>query len=89
VALRNEPEKTVKDLVEGKVRARSEGESAEMTALGLISPDGHPASPGPRIAGKIDLRRLVELFTSGPESVLRLGRGTLTPGAPGCTNEPE
>ena len=87
--MRNEPEKTVKDLVEGKVRARSEGEWAEMTALGLISPDGHPASPGPRIAGKIDLRRLVELFTSGPESVLRLGRGTLTPGAPGCTNEPE
>ena len=71
------------------MRARSEGEWAEMTALGLISPDGHPASPGPRIAGKIDLRRLVELFTSGPESVLRLGRGTLTPGAPGCTNEPE
>ena len=87
--MRHEPEKTVKDLVEGKVRARSEGEWAEMTALGLISPDGHPASPGPRIAGKIDLRRLVELFTSGPESVLRLGRGTLTPGAPGCTNEPE
>jgi dihydroorotase len=34
-------------------------------------------------AGKITLARLVELFTTGPESVLRLGRGTLSPGAPG------
>jgi dihydroorotase len=34
-------------------------------------------------AGKITLARLVELFTTGPESVLRLGRGTLAPGAPG------
>jgi dihydroorotase len=33
--------------------------------------------------GKITLNRLVELFTTGPESVLRLGRGTLSPGAPG------
>jgi dihydroorotase len=33
--------------------------------------------------GKISLNRLVELFTTGPESVLRLGRGSLTPGAPG------
>jgi len=34
-------------------------------------------------SGKITLARLVELFTTGPESVLRLGRGTLAPGAPG------
>jgi dihydroorotase len=33
--------------------------------------------------GKITLARLVELFTTGPESVMRLGRGTLAPGAPG------
>jgi dihydroorotase len=33
--------------------------------------------------GKIALNRLVELFTTGPESVLHLGRGTLSPGAPG------
>lgn len=33
--------------------------------------------------GKITVNRLVELFTTGPESVLRLGRGTLSPGAPG------
>lgn len=33
--------------------------------------------------GKITLNRMVELFTTGPESVMRLGRGTLTPGAPG------
>ena len=33
--------------------------------------------------GKITLNRMVELFTSGPESVMRLGRGTLSPGAPG------
>ena len=26
---------------------------------------------------------MVELFTTGPESVMRLGRGTLAPGAPG------
>jgi dihydroorotase len=31
--------------------------------------------------GKITLGRMVELFTTGPESVLRLGRGTLAPGA--------
>ena len=33
--------------------------------------------------GRLTLCRLVELFTTGPESVLRLGRGTLEPGAPG------
>ena len=33
--------------------------------------------------GKITLSRMVELFTTGPESVLRLGRGTLASGAPG------
>ncbi len=33
--------------------------------------------------GKISLVRMVELFTTGPESVMRLGRGTLAPGAPG------
>ncbi len=33
--------------------------------------------------GRITLNRMVELFTTGPESVLRLGRGTLAPGAPG------
>ncbi len=46
------------------------------TALGLTLEElVHP--------GKITLARLVELFTTGPESVLRLGRGTLAPGAPG------
>ena len=29
--------------------------------------------------GKITLSRMVELFTTGPESVMRLGRGTLAP----------
>ena len=33
--------------------------------------------------GRITLNRMVELFTTGPESVMRLGRGTLAPGAPG------
>jgi dihydroorotase len=33
-------------------------------------------------SGKITVARLVELFTTGPESILRLGRGTLAPGAP-------
>jgi dihydroorotase len=33
-------------------------------------------------SGRITLARLVELFTIGPESILRLGRGTLAPGAP-------
>jgi len=33
-------------------------------------------------SGRITLARLVELFTVGPESILRLGRGTLAPGAP-------
>jgi dihydroorotase len=35
------------------------------------------------LPGKITLNRMVELFTSGPERVMRLGRGTLAPGAPG------
>ena len=34
-------------------------------------------------ARKLSLMRLVELFTTGPESVMRLGRGTLATGAPG------
>ncbi len=33
-------------------------------------------------SGKITVTRLVELFTTGPESIVRLGRGTLAPGAP-------
>jgi dihydroorotase len=33
--------------------------------------------------GKITLNRMVELFTTGPDAVLGLGRGTLAPGAPG------
>ncbi len=33
--------------------------------------------------GTITLNRMVELFTTGPESVMRLGRGTLAVGAPG------
>jgi dihydroorotase len=33
--------------------------------------------------GGISLNRMVELFTTGPESVMRLGRGTLATGAPG------
>ncbi len=33
--------------------------------------------------GRITLGRMVELFTTGPESVMRLGRGTLAPGAAG------
>ncbi|HKE29896.1 MAG TPA: dihydroorotase [Bryobacteraceae bacterium] len=33
--------------------------------------------------GKISLVRLVELFTTGPESVVRLGRGRLAQGTPG------
>ena len=33
--------------------------------------------------GKISLNRMVELFTTGPESVMRQGRGTLSTGAPG------
>jgi dihydroorotase len=46
------------------------------TALGLALEDlVHP--------GRITLNRLVELFTTGPDSVMRLGRGTLAPGAPG------
>jgi dihydroorotase len=32
--------------------------------------------------GKIDLKRFVELFTTGPERILNLGRGRLAPGAP-------
>ena len=34
-------------------------------------------------SGRITLNRMVELFTAGPESVMRLGRGTLSPDAPG------
>ncbi len=34
-------------------------------------------------SGKLTLNRMVELFTTGPESVMRLGRGTLAVGAPG------
>ena len=33
--------------------------------------------------GKISLNRLVQLFTTGPDAVLHLGRGRLTPGMPG------
>ena len=33
--------------------------------------------------GKLGLTRMVALFTTGPEHVLRLGRGELSPGAPG------
>jgi dihydroorotase len=45
------------------------------TAIGLALEElVHP--------GKLPLARMVELFTTGPESVVRLGRGTLTPGAP-------
>jgi dihydroorotase len=33
--------------------------------------------------GKITLNRMIELFTTGPDSVMRLGRGKLAPGAPG------
>jgi dihydroorotase len=33
--------------------------------------------------GRISLSRMIELFTTGPESVMRLGRGTLSTGAPG------
>src|SRR4051794_1172655 len=34
-------------------------------------------------SGRITLTRMVELFTTGPESVMRLGRGSLAQGAPG------
>jgi len=34
-------------------------------------------------SGKINLKRLVELFTTGPARILQLDRGTLAPGAPG------
>jgi dihydroorotase len=33
--------------------------------------------------GKVTLARMIALFTTGPESVMRLGRGTLASGAPG------
>ncbi|MBY0374536.1 MAG: dihydroorotase [Bryobacteraceae bacterium] len=46
------------------------------TALGLsLERLVHP--------GRITLRHLVELFTTGPERVMRLGRGTLAPGSAG------
>ena len=35
------------------------------------------------LPGRITVHRMVELFTTGPERVMRLGRGTLAPGAPG------
>ncbi|HLH44260.1 MAG TPA: dihydroorotase [Bryobacteraceae bacterium] len=34
-------------------------------------------------SGKIELPRLVELFTAGPARILGINRGTLAPGAPG------
>ncbi len=46
-------------------------ETAVALALGLVH------------SGKITLNRMVELFTTGPESVMRLGRGTLAIGGPG------
>jgi dihydroorotase len=46
------------------------------TAIGLTME--HLVTPG-----HITIQRMVELFTTGPESVMRLGRGTLAPGAPG------
>jgi dihydroorotase len=33
--------------------------------------------------GKISLAHMIQLFTTGPESIMRLGRGTLSTGAPG------
>jgi dihydroorotase len=45
------------------------------TALGLAIE--HLVRPG-----KISLHRMIELFTTGPEAVMRLGRGTLAVGAP-------
>ncbi len=46
------------------------------TAIGLtLSELVHP--------GHITVKRMVELFTTGPASVLRMNRGTLSPGAPG------
>jgi len=33
--------------------------------------------------GRISLARMIELFTTGPDSILRLSRGTLASGAPG------
>jgi dihydroorotase len=33
--------------------------------------------------GRITLKRLVELFTTGPANILQLNRGTLNPGVPG------
>ena len=46
------------------------------TALGLALEElVHP--------GRITLARMIELFTTGPESVMRLGRGTLKVGVPG------
>jgi dihydroorotase len=46
------------------------------TALGLALAElVHP--------GRISLGRMIEVFTTGPESVLRLNRGTLAAGVPG------
>ncbi|MFN8687070.1 MAG: dihydroorotase [Acidobacteriota bacterium] len=33
--------------------------------------------------GHIDLKRMIELFTTGPAAILNLNRGSLTPGLPG------
>src|SRR5262249_48509641 len=33
--------------------------------------------------GKISLANMIQLFTTGPNSIMRLGRGTLSTGAPG------
>jgi dihydroorotase len=46
------------------------------TAIGLTME--HLVHPG-----RITLGRMIELFTTGPESVMGLGRGTLATGAPG------
>ena len=46
------------------------------TALGLALE--HLVHPG-----LIPLRRMIELFTTGPNAIVQLGRGTLAPGAPG------
>jgi dihydroorotase len=34
-------------------------------------------------SGRVPLNRMIELFTVGPARILKLDRGTLTPGAPG------
>ena len=45
------------------------------TAIGLsLAELVHP--------GRISLKRMIELFTTGPAGILKLNRGTLAPGAP-------